>query len=72
MDTGRKWVSPPYNVDGWRLDVAADLGFSNEYNHIFWKRFRKEVKDANRMQLYWQNIMEIRRIGFREMSGTVL
>ena len=35
------------NVDGWRLDVAADLGFSNEYNHIFWKRFRKEVKDAN-------------------------
>ena len=47
MDIGRKWVSPPYNVDGWRLDVAADLGFSNEYNHIFWKRFRKEVKDAN-------------------------
>ncbi|MCQ5258555.1 alpha-glycosidase, partial [Mediterraneibacter faecis] len=27
MDTGRKFVSPPYNVDGWRLDVAADLGF---------------------------------------------
>ena len=47
MDIGRKWVSPPYNVYGWRLDVAADLGFSNEYNHIFWKRFRKEVKDAN-------------------------
>ena len=47
LDVGRKWVSPPYNVDGWRLDVAADLGFSNEYNHIFWKRFRKEVKDAN-------------------------
>ena len=47
MDIGRKWVSPPYNVDGWRLDVAADLGFSNEFNHIFWKRFRKEVKDAN-------------------------
>ena len=30
--------------DGWRLDVAADLGCSNEYNHMFWKRFRKEVK----------------------------
>ena len=41
---GKKWVSPPYNVDGWRLDVAADLGYSNEYNHLFWKRFRKEVK----------------------------
>ena len=22
---GRKWVSPPYNVDGWRLDVADEL-----------------------------------------------
>lgn len=44
---GRKWVSPPYNVDGWRLDVAADLGRSNEYNHEFWKKFRRAVKDAN-------------------------
>ena len=44
---GRKWVSPPYNADGWRLDVAADLGHSREYNHKFWKRFRAEVKKAN-------------------------
>ena len=44
---GQKWVSPPYNVDGWRLDVAADLGHSPEYNHTFWKRFRKAVKAAN-------------------------
>lgn len=42
-----KWVSPPYNVDGWRLDVAADLGFSPEYNHEFWRKFRKTVKEAN-------------------------
>ena len=41
---GRKWVSPPYNVDGWRLDVAADLGRSNEYNHDFWKKFRTAVR----------------------------
>lgn len=47
MQIGRKWVSPPFNVDGWRLDVAADLGFSNEYNHKFWKEFRKNVKEAN-------------------------
>ena len=47
MDIGRKWVSPPYNVDGWRLDVAADLGRSNEYNHEFWQKFRRAVKDAN-------------------------
>lgn len=46
MAIGRKWVSPPYNVDGWRLDVAADLGHTNEYNHAFWKRFRKEVKSV--------------------------
>ena len=43
----RKWVSPPYNVDGWRLDVAADLGYSAEFNHEFWRRFRKAVKEAN-------------------------
>ncbi len=43
----RKWVSPPYNVDGWRLDVAADLGFSQEFNHKFWKEFRRVVKEAN-------------------------
>ena len=47
MRIGKKWVSAPYNIDGWRLDVAADLGFSNEYNHLFWKRFRKEVKSVN-------------------------
>ncbi len=42
-----KWVSPPYNCDGWRLDVAADLGHSREYNHEFWRKFRKTVKEAN-------------------------
>lgn len=46
IDIGKKWVSPPYNVDGWRLDVAADLGYSNEYNHQFWKRFRREIKSV--------------------------
>ena len=47
LDIGRKWVSAPYNVDGWRLDVAADLGHSNEYNHYFWKKFRNAVKEEN-------------------------
>lgn len=40
-------MSAPYNADGWRLDVAADLGHSAEYNHVFWKKFRKTVKEAN-------------------------
>ena len=44
---GRKWVSPPFNADGWRLDVAADLGHSPEFNHHFWQEFRKTVKQAN-------------------------
>ena len=44
---GKKWVSAPYNVDGWRLDVAADLGHSIGVNHQFWKDFRKSVKKAN-------------------------
>ena len=44
---GKKWVSPPYNVDGWRLDVAADLGLSPEMNHKFWRAFYDAVKQAN-------------------------
>ena len=43
----QKWVSEPYCADGWRLDVAADLGHSLEYNHYFWRRFREAVKEAN-------------------------
>ncbi len=47
LEIGKKWVSPPYNADGWRLDVAADLGHSPEVNHRFWRDFRKAVKGAN-------------------------
>ncbi len=43
----KKWVSPPFNADGWRLDVAADLGHSPEFNHHFWQQFRRAVKEAN-------------------------
>lgn len=42
-----KWLSPPYSIDGWRLDVAADLGHSTDFNHRFWKEFRKRVKSIN-------------------------
>ena len=47
LNVARKWLKPPYSVDGWRLDVAADLGFSSEYNHEFWRKFRKAVKETN-------------------------
>ncbi|MGN0243704.1 MAG: glycoside hydrolase family 13 protein [Lachnospiraceae bacterium] len=46
FDIAKKWLLPPYNVDGWRLDVAADLGHSPEYNHQFWAEFRKQVKSV--------------------------
>lgn len=47
IEVAKKWVSPPYNVDGWRLDVAADLGHSPEYNHKFWRKFTAAVKRVN-------------------------
>lgn len=47
MRIAKKWVSAPYNVDGWRLDVAADLGHTEAFNHQFWRDFRTAVKEAN-------------------------
>lgn len=47
LKIAEKWMSPPYSIDGWRLDVAADLGHTRECNHSFWQDFRKRVKAAN-------------------------
>lgn len=47
MGIARKWVSKPYCIDGWRLDVAADLGRSGWFNHRFWRDFRRQVKLVN-------------------------
>lgn len=47
LKIAEKWVSPPYSIDGWRLDVAADLGHSEDYNHGFWREFRSRVKAIN-------------------------
>ena len=44
---GKKWVRPPYQIDGWRLDVAADVGQTASSNHMFWRNFRKAVKGEN-------------------------
>ncbi len=46
-DVGAKWVSAPFKADGWRLDVAADLGHSERFNHKFWKIFHARVRKAN-------------------------
>ena len=47
LQVAKKWLLPPYSIDGWRLDVAADLGPSPEFNHYFWREFRKVVKETN-------------------------
>jgi len=47
LRVAKKWLSAPFCVDGWRLDVAADLGHSEAFNHAFWQRFRKAVKEEN-------------------------
>ena len=44
LQIGKKWVSPPYCADGWRLDVAADLGHSPEFNHRFWQKIMEAPK----------------------------
>ncbi len=41
------WLMPPFNIDGWRLDVAADLGHSIEFNNQFWRDLRIAVKSVN-------------------------
>ncbi len=48
LNIAKKWVSPPFNADGWRLDVAADLGMSHEYNLSFWEKFRTAVLSVNK------------------------
>ena len=47
FSVAEKWLRPPYSIDGWRLDVAADLGRSPAFNHAFWRRFRARVKAVN-------------------------
>ena len=47
LDIAKKWVSPPYNVDGWRLDVVSWIGdISGEFNHEFWRKFRRRSRGS--------------------------
>ena len=45
MDMIAKWVE--FGVEGWRIDVAADLGHSTSYNHDFYRVMRERVKEVN-------------------------
>ena len=46
MEIAKQWVSPPYNADGWRLDVAPEVADKLSTNHRFWETFRKTVRQA--------------------------
>ena len=61
MRIARKWVSPPYNVDGWRLDVAADLGQTAEYNHHFWHEFRLSL-----IHIYRETLLSLAKAAYSD------
>ncbi|GAB6188939.1 maltodextrin glucosidase [Marinitoga arctica] len=65
---GEKWVSPPYNADGWRLDVARDLGKSKNINKTFWRYFRKIVKKANKDSIIFAEDYESPKEWFESLS----
>ena len=45
----KKWLKPPYNIDGWRFDVADTMARNNEIqlHHEVWPEIRKRIKEEN-------------------------
>lgn len=46
----KKWLKAPYNIDGWRFDVA-DIMARNGYiqlHHEVWPELREEIKKTNK------------------------
>lgn len=45
----KKWLKPPYNIDGWRFDVADTMARNNEVqlHHEVWPAIRKSIKEEN-------------------------
>ena len=45
----KKWLKPPYNIDGWRFDVADVFARNNEIqlSHEIWPQIRKSIKEEN-------------------------
>ena len=45
----KKWLKPPYSIDGWRFDVAdvmAKYG-KDQLSHEVWREIRKEIRSVN-------------------------
>ncbi|NLU52356.1 MAG: alpha-glycosidase [Clostridiaceae bacterium] len=45
----RKWLKPPFNIDGWRFDVAFCMARRDEIqlHHEVWTEIRKVIKETN-------------------------
>lgn len=45
----KKWLKPPYNIDGWRFDVADTMARNDEIqlHHEVWPGIRKSIKEEN-------------------------
>lgn len=60
----RKWLKPPYNIDGWRFDVADVFGRNDEQQQAdeLWqevcKAIRQEKKDAMIIGEHWGDCTE--------------
>lgn len=45
----KKWLKPPYSIDGWRFDVADVFARNNEVQlaHELWPEIRKSIREEN-------------------------
>ena len=45
----RKWLRPPYSIDGWRFDVADVFARNGEYQlaHELWPEIRRAIREEN-------------------------
>ncbi len=45
----RKWLKPPYNIDGWRFDVADTFARHDDTQlaHTLWPEIRRAIREEN-------------------------
>ncbi len=60
----RKYLKKPFDIDGWRFDVANQVGRrgSDQFCHEIWREIRKAVKEENRQAYiigeHWEDALE--------------
>ena len=45
----KKWIKPPFSIDGWRFDVADCMARNEkgDFYHEVWREIRRELKSIN-------------------------